>query len=396
MPEENKTNKYIKFIVIPLFVIIFIVNWVSSNITIFFNIFEKWDKIKYQKKYQKVYNDTTLNQFFLAGFMNDKKCSLKMFQISADKILIVGGNNGCLNRYFEIFNTQNGNFQKSKLPAKYDWERNSLLLNNNEILLNDSFIYNFQNNSFNNIFGDKKDFSKDKYSSSFQYSNNEILIKEDDKTYIYNTDTKELKNISVKFPNLGLVNFIRMNDNNVLLYGLKYPKFSTTDIYLWNTKQNSFKKIKTKKPLSSNTTFVKLNNKEVIIFGNSYPDRNTEQLTYKINIETGKNIELPNSLTSRKSAPVAILLSNGKIFLIGGETSETKGSMVAELFDPKTNKYNHLATYSSLYIPARYNCKPSVIELNNKNILICGGIYESHVSDKCIILKMEKESDKTN
>lgn len=202
------------------------------------------------------------------------------------------------------------------------------------------------------------------------------------------------QNISVKFPNLGLVKFIKMDKNNVLLYGLKYPKYSSTDIYLWNTKQNKFKEIKTEKPLSSNTTFVKLNNKEVIIFGNSYPDKNAEQLTYKINIETGKNIKLPNSLTNRKAAPVAILLSNGKIFLIGGESSETKGSMVAELFDPKTNRYNLLATYSSLYIPARYNCKPSVIELANKDILICGGISQSYVSDKCIMLKTEKESDK--
>lgn len=84
------------------------------------------------------------------------------------------------------------------------------------------------------------------------------------------------------------------------------------------------------------------------------------------------------------------MLSNEKIFLIGGESSKTKGLMVAELFDPKTNIYNHLAAYRSLYIPARYNCMPSVIELNNKDILICGGIYESHVSDNCIMLKKEK------
>lgn len=390
MAEKNKIGKFIKFIVIPLFVFIFIVKWVSSNITIFFDIFEKWDKTKYQKNYQKVYNDAALNQFFLAGFMNNKKCSLKMFQISNDKVLIAGGNNGCLNRYFEIFNTKTGKFQKFELPATYDWERNSLLLNNNEILLNDSFVYNFQNNSLVNVFGDRKDFTQDKYSSSFQYSDNEILIKENNKTYIYNTDTKELKNIFVKFPNLGFVKFMRMDDNNVLLYGLKAPNFSTTDIYLWNTKQNSFKKIKTEKLLSRNTTFVKLNDKEVIIFGNSHPYKNTELLTYKINIETGKNIKLPNSLTSRKSAPVAILLSNEKIFLIGGESSKTKGLMVAELFDPKTNRYNHLATYRSLYIPARYNCLPAVIELNNKDILICGGIYESKVSDNCIMLKMGK------
>ena len=44
----------------------------------------------------------------------------------------------------------------------------------------------------------------------------------------------------------------------------------------------------------------------------------------------------------------------------------------------------------STYIPANPFLRPAILELSNKDILLCGGVYESNIQDKCLIYKMEK------
>ncbi len=351
-------------------------------------------KKELQINYINRYKSAKTNDFFLAGYMNKRKCSLSMNLLPNNNIIISGGNNEKLNSYFEIFNTENGLFKEYKLPAVYSQPRNSLLLPNNNVLINDSFIYNYKNDSFINIFN-KKDFSKDSYSTSFMYSENQILINEYNNTYIYNIDTNKLQKIDIKFPKLFYKQFIKMNQNEIVIYGKndrnsKHAGSWTTEIYLWNIKRNSFKKIALENTYT-NATVVKLNNEELIVFGNSHLG-GKEQFTEKININTKKSTKLPNSIINRKNAPLAILLSNKKIFLMGGETSSSKGKMIAEIFDPQTNQYKIGASYQSFYLRRTDFCKPSILELANKDILICGGMTETakSIQNKCIILKMEK------
>lgn len=63
--------------------------------------------------------------------------------------------------------------------------------------------------------------------------------------------------------------------------------------------------------------------------------------------------------------------------------------MIAEIFDPQTNQYNIGASYQSFYLRRTDFCKPSILELANKDILICGGMTETakSIQNKCIIYK---------
>ena len=320
-----------------------------------------------------------------------------MISLPNQNILIAGGNNGHLNGIFEIFNIKTGIFKEYKLPAKYSQPRNSLLLPNNNILINDSFIYDYNTNKYINIFK-KKDYTN--YSASFIYSQNEIFILEDDKkSYLYNYTDNSLREIDIQFPpKLVGKNFIKMDNDNIVVYGIhtfnhQFGAYFKTDIYLWNIKNNVFTKLNINN-ISAGASIVKINNDEIIIFGEKFYNQSEnnigekKQETYKLNIRTNVLTKLKNSIISRTNAPIVLKLSDNKIFLIGGENDKEKGNMIAELYNPLKDEYFKLSSITSLYIPTRQFCKPALLELSNKDILICGGVWESQVQDKCLIFKM--------
>ena len=79
--------------------------------------------------------------------------------------------------------------------------------------------------------------------------------------------------------------------------------------------------------------------------------------------------------------------ANNNFIVLGGESSEQRNIMTAEFFNKEKFEYFTLDSIRSLYIPAIPLWKPSMVELQNKDILICGGIYEGNIQDDCYILK---------
>ncbi len=347
------------------------------------------------KEYSLRYANAESNSFIKAGEMHNKRTMATMLLLPDDNVLISGGNNN-LNS-FEIFNTQTGIFKEIKLPAKYESYRNSLILEDNLVLINDSFIYDYKTGNYINIFN-KDYFNVDSF--SFKYSENEVIIVEQNTGYIYNYKQNTMRTIQIDFPSIGHKNYIIVDQDNVIVYGInknnkELSSYWTTDIYLWNIKKNIFHKFSMDN-ISSNATIIKTNDDELIIFSEKYKGQtennigNKEQITIKINIKSNKVNNLYNPEINRKVPPLAISLSDGNIFLIGGENSEYKGTMFAEVYDPLLDKYSAIANTQSLYIPAISYYRPAILELKNTDILICGGIYESNIQDKCLILKRSK------
>ena len=134
----------------------------------------------------------------------------------------------------------------------------------------------------------------------------------------------------------------------------------------------------------SQANIAKLNNSELIIIAKN---QNKYIVSFILNIYQNNIVELPSFNVNRTSIPLLIALSNGNFIVIGGESSEQRNMMTAEFFDKEKFKYSTLDTIRSLYIPAIPLGKPSMVELLNKDIFICGGIYESNIQDKCYILK---------
>ncbi len=401
MSNNNKNiikKKYIIFLLIfffflmILFILVNRMEIIKSNtnkLVLDFNL-----KDNDSKSYKDRYNLTGNNNFFYAGKMNNKKASANMILLPNGNIVISGGYNIQTNNSFEIFDPNTGFFKTIILPAIFKYPRNTILLSNNEILINDAFVYNFLSNEFINIFN-KYDYTNT--SNSFWYSDNEIIIIDNEEYYKYNIKTKTIETIPLSFPEIANKKFINMNKNNILIYGIKSVNnnsspYYITQMYLWDIKENSFKTINIGN-ISSDISIIKINDNEIIIFGQKYNEKNNKillekkQITYKLDLNNNKINILKNSNISRKSAPIALKLSNNKIFIIGGEDDTNKSLMTAELYDIKKNNYNLLNSYKSLYIPANRMKIPSIIEMQNKDLLICGGVYESEIQDKCIIYK---------
>jgi len=351
------------------------------------------------EEYCSKYNNAKINSFIDIGKMHNKSASLKLLLLNDNNVIISGGSTVQEINNFEIFNPQDGQYKIITLPAKFKQSRNSMIIDEDNILINDAFIYNYKTGKYTNIFN-KDDYTN--YSTSFLYSECEIFILEkDEKCYLYNFDNNSLKEVRIKFPfNLAGKNFIKIDKENILVYGTQVVKnkpgaYYKTHLYLWNIKNNAFKQLNPN-DISTGVSIVKLDNNEIIIFCEKFynQDENNigkkEQETYKLNVKTNKLVKIKNSIIDRKSSPIATMLSNNKIFLIGGESNTENGEMIAELYDIAENKYFKLSATMSTYIPANPFLRPAILELSNKDILLCGGVYESNIQDKCLIYKMEK------
>ena len=373
-------------IVIVIFTIIFYL----------FNYFYEQSKIS---DFKKKYENLNYNEFFNIGKMHNKATSLSLVLLYDNRVVISGGNYLSDISEFEIFNPNTGEFKILKLPAKYKNQRNSILLDKNNILINDSFVFDNKTGKYINIFN-KKDYTN--YSTSFMYSENEVFIlEEDEKSYLYDYKNKSLKEINLKFPfRLADKKFIKMDNDNVLIYGIcsindKLGAYFQTHLYLWNINQNRFKRLDSN-GISTDVSIVKLNNDEVIIFGQKFYNQDDsyigekKQVTYKLNVKTNKLSELNNSIINRTSAPIALKISDNKIFLIGGENDKEKSKMTAEVYNVTEDKYFKFSSTISAYIPANPFKRPSLLELSNNDILICGGVWESKVLDTCVIYKKGK------
>jgi len=390
-----KRNIYKLIILIYLFIICFYTT-ACNKTSLAKNDFKLQQSIK---NYKNSYLTTPDNTFFVAGRMHKKSTSLKLLLLDDGNVVISGGDTREEINDFEIFDPSNGQYKIITLPSKFKQPRNSIILNENNILINDSFIYNYKTGDYVNIFN-KDDYTN--YSTSFIYSPYEIFILEKDtKCYIYDFKNNLLKKVEIKFPfKLAGKTFIKMDNDNVVIYGIhgfkdKPGAYFTTDLYLWNLKHNVFTQLNSD-GISDLASIVKLNNDEVIIFGEKFynQDENNigekKQETYKLNVKTNKLVKLKNSIIERTSSPIAIALSNNKVFLIGGESYKEKGKMTAELYNIAEDKYFKLASTSSTYIPANPFRKLALLELSNKDILLCGGVQEGIIQDKCLIYKMEK------
>lgn len=396
MEQNNIYNKKkFNFILKPITKITILISIFTIMFYLFNFIYEQIKISDFKKKYENL----NYNEFLKIEKMKNKATSLNLILLPDNRVVISGGNYLSEIEEFEIFNPNTGKYKVVKLPAKYKNQRNSMLLDKNNILINDSFIYDNKSGKYINIFK-KKDYTN--YSTSFMYSENEVFILEkNEKSYLYDFKKNSLKETNILFPFiLAGKAFIKMDNDNVLVYGIrsingKLGAYYQTDLYLWNINKNLFKKLNSN-GISTDVSIVKLDNDEVIIFGQKFYNQDDnhigekKQVTYKLNVKTNKLTELKNSIINRTSAPICIKLSDNKIFLIGGENDKEKSKMTAEIYDTTEDKYFKLSSTISAYIPANLLKRPSLLELSNNDILICGGIWESKILNTCVIYKKEK------
>lgn len=365
-----------------------IVIFVSTIIILVFG-YKQYKIFQFNKKYEKLNRGEILN----VGNMHNRKASANLHLMNNGNVLISGGLNDKNIEYFEIFDINKGIFTKIKLPARFRNPRHSILLTENKVLINDSFIYDFLTQKYINIFK-RQDYTQN--SKSFKFSNEEILIIEQNKVYIYNIHENSLKNYPVSLPNISLKNFIKMDENHLLMYGDKSLSnggkiFWNTEFFLLNLQNNYLEKILIDN-IGTDVSIVKISNDEIILFANIIEDNNSipfkTQVTYKINVKNNNIIKLNSPLVKREFAPVTILLKNNKILLFGGDVDSSKGYIVAEIYDPEKNEYHVLSKIKFLFTP-QYEKNPAVVELLNGDIFICGGMYESCLLDKCVVMRKE-------
>lgn len=384
LDEKNKScikkiKKLIVFVFIFLIVLFFGISWGYEQYKIF----------QFKKKYENLNHGEILK----VGNMHNRKASANLHLMNNGNVLISGGLNDKNIEYFEIFDINKGIFKKIKLPACFRNPRHSILLSENKVLINDSFIYDFLTQKYINIFK-RQDYTQN--SKSFKFSNEEILIIEQNKVYIYNINDDSLKNYPFSLPNISVKNFIKMDDNHILIYGDKSLSsgeniFWNTEFFLLNLQNNHLEKIKIDS-IGTDVSVVKISNDEIILFANIIEDNNSipfkTQVTYKVNVKNNNIIKLNSPLVKRKFAPVAILLTNNTILLFGGDVDSSKGYIVAEIYDPEKNEYYVFSKIKFMFTP-QYEKNPAVVELLNGDIFICGGMYESFLLDKCVVMRKE-------
>ena len=343
--------------------------------------------------FKKKYKHTALNNFLYVGKMKNKRANASMVLLPNGNVVIAGGITQKNINSFEIFFPVQGKFKEIKLPAEFGFPRNSMLISDKEVLINDSFVYNYKTGKYINILNRK---NLTNYSNSFWIYKDVILIIDviDEKNkninyYTYNTKTKILNKFNLKIPfTIHDKKIIPLDNYNLFIYGDGRVKRGSKNLYstfcfIWNVKENTYKKYNLNYILSQ-ANIAKLNNSELIIIAKN---QNKYIVSFILNIYQNNIVELPSFNVNRTSIPLLIALSNGNFIVIGGESSEQRNMMTAEFFDKEKFKYSTLDTIRSLYIPAIPLGKPSMVELLNKDIFICGGIYESNIQDKCYILK---------
>ena len=343
--------------------------------------------------FKKKYKQTFLNKFLYVGKMKNKRACASMVLLRNGNVIIAGGMTQKKINSFEMFFPKQGKFKEIKLHAEFRLPRNSILISDKEVLINDSFVYNYETGKYINILNRK---NLTNYSNSFWIDKDVILIidiiNEKNKNinyYKYNTKTKELNKFNITVP-IPIYNkkIIPLDNYNIFIYGesriereSKY--LYSTVCFIWNIKENTYKKYSLKNFLSQ-ANISKLNNSELVFIAKN---QNDEIVSFILNIHENKIVELPNFNINRKSVPLLITLSNNNFIVLGGESSEQRNIMTAEFFNKEKFEYFTLDSIRSLYIPAIPLWKPSMVELQNKDILICGGIYEGNIQDDCYILK---------
>gem|GEM_PF-5939991 len=341
------------------------------------------------------------------GEMTVPRVFHKTIKLNDGSILIIGGNSGIVNKKeimdgdysepveyvnefsAEIYNPHNNKFIKlNSKPHQNSYFKFLTLDNGNILLVSEKFeIFDVYNKTFK-IIG--KNEIKGEYGYIINYpsliekiSKNELLqcagvISPNYTNKCWITDlndfkVKEIQNIDMEIPKYLLpadLGYIKINDNEILIYTKSYPRTDTTSVYIavWDMKKKKIIKTKEIENIGSYSisTPVLLDSGRILFTGGAafkygiYPE--VLPLSWFIYDTKDNSIKNINDLYENSIAvnnPVKT--SDGNFLII-------ENNMLRQKFNPNTNKLEAVSGFNIQNIES-----PNIIKINDNRLLITGG-----------------------
>jgi len=346
-----KKTTYILFLFFIVFCILFLYFLINL-------LGYKYDIYSFSSKYKNL----DFNSYLSIGNMNISRGGHTSILLKNGNVVITGGGVG-----IELLDMKLGKFKiiNKKLPKENFYPSNSIILNDTEILLPHLLLFDINTNKISKIDDNSDELSSFYYKinkdyilvlSKHRYESQDVVKKR-----FYNINTKSFEKINISFPDIIFPNeslkIININNDNIFA-GVE--KIDNESIYILGVEQ-----------INENKTIPK---------------------AYIYNTNKSDFVEI-NAPSMLRMQPKILKLSGGKLFIIAAD-QECTDNMTPEIYDSLTNQYRKGKTTQSMFFkyPMERNA-PSIIELADKNILICGGNISASSATKlkkCLIYKMEK------
>lgn len=344
------------------------------------------------------------------GKMNVPRIFHKAIKLKDGNILIVGGNNSITYRNnsdmdgkysddieyipeysIELFNPINNTFKKLKAKTSISDISEIILLDNDNVLLVSDKEYQVFDTKKNKFYAQQFKNMEFKYVSYAEKLRDNLLLEcygnihhgtLEQKfnqhfcciTDITNFKLKVSNNINIEIPeyikptNFG---YLKINQNEILIYTKSYPRTNTKDIYLalYDIKNNKIIKSNILEHVGNyrEAKPILLKNNKILFTGGVIYERGV-YISYNVlpwfiyNIEDNKiektiDMLFNDSITAQN--PIKLL--NGNILIV-------EDNKIRQLFNTKTNKFEDFNGFNLENI-----MNPNILQIGDNQLLITGG-----------------------